>query len=127
MLLPDLCREPLGPDPDGVRVLLLVGTGIFDELGCLAFNSPGGPEIEVFLELGLELLLVLAESGVLSVEELLSVLFLSPGVEVFLGTPEPNPTGVGLRPRAPDLMLEVLLTPDPRLPSSSELRDIFEP
>jgi len=59
MLLPDLCREPLGPDPDGVRVLLLVGTGIFDELGCLAFNSPGGPEIEVFLELGLELLLVL--------------------------------------------------------------------
>lgn len=89
MLLPDLCREPLGPDPDGVRVL--------------------------------------AESGVLSVEELLSVLFLSPGVEVFLGTPEPNPTGVGLRPRAPDLMLEVLLTPDPRLPSSSELRDMFEP
>jgi len=126
MLLPDLCREPLGPDPDGVRVLLLVGTGIFDELGCLAFNNPGGPEIEVFLELGLELLLVLAESGVLSVEELLSVLFLSPGVEVFLGTPEPNPTGVGLRPRAPDLMLEVLLTPDPRLPSSSS-RDMFEP
>jgi len=89
MLLPDLCREPLGPDPDGVRVL--------------------------------------AESGVLSVDELLSVLFLSPGVEVFLGTPEPKPTGVGLRPRAPDLMLEVLLTPDPLLPSSSELRDIFEP
>jgi len=59
MLLPDLWREPLGPDPDGVRVLLLVGTGIFDELGCLAFNNPGGPEIEVFLELGLELLLVL--------------------------------------------------------------------
>ena len=89
MLLPDLCREPLGPDPDGVRVL--------------------------------------AERGVLSVEELLSVLFLSPGVEVFLGTPDPKPTGVGLRPRAPDLMLEVLLTPDPLLPSSSELRDIFEP
>jgi len=59
MLLPDRCREPRGPDPDGVRVLLLVGTGILDELGCLAFNNPGGPEIEVFLELGLEWLLVL--------------------------------------------------------------------
>jgi len=105
MLLPDRCREPRGPDPDGVRVLLLVGTGILDELGCLA----------------------LAERGVLSVEELLSVLFLSPGVDVFLGTPEPKPTGVGLSPRAPDLMLEVLLTPDPLLPSSSELRDMFEP
>jgi len=58
MLLPDLWREPRGPDPDGVRVLLLVGTGILDELGCLAFNSPGGPDTdtEVFLELGLELL-----------------------------------------------------------------------
>lgn len=89
MLLPDRCREPRGPDPDGVRVL--------------------------------------AERGVLSVEELLSVLFLSPGVDVFLGTPEPKPTGVGLSPRAPDLMLEVLLTPDPLLPSSSEFRDMFEP
>ena len=75
----------------------------------------------------IERLPYLAERGVLSVEELLSVLFLSPGVEVFLGTPDPKPTGVGLRPRAPDLMLEVLLTPDPLLPSSSELRDIFDP
>jgi len=60
-LLPDLCRDPLGPDPEGVRVLLLVGTGIDELLGCLVFSGVGiplGPEIEVFLELGLELLLV---------------------------------------------------------------------
>jgi len=84
---------------------LLVGTGIFEALGCRA----------------------LAERGVLSVEELLSVLFLSPGVEVFLGTPEPKPTGTGLRVLDPDLMLDVLLTPDPLLPSSSEFRETLEP
>ena len=69
----------------------------------------------------------LAESGVLSVDELLSVLFLSPGVEVLRGTPDPKPIGVGLNPLAPDLMLDVRLTPEPRLPSSSELRDMFDP
>ena len=35
----------------------------------------------------------LAERGVLSVDELESVLFLSPGVLVFLGTWEPKPMG----------------------------------
>jgi len=67
-LLPDLCRDPLGPDPEGVRVLLLVGTGIDELLGCLVFSGVGiplGPEIEVFLELGLELLLVLLLRDVL--------------------------------------------------------------
>jgi len=61
-LLPDLCRVPRGPDPEGVRVLLLVGTGIDELLGCLVFRGvgiPDGPETEVFLELGLELMLVL--------------------------------------------------------------------
>jgi len=58
ILLPDLWREPRGPDPDGVLVLLLVGTGILDELGWRAFKRPGGPDTEVFLELGRELLLV---------------------------------------------------------------------
>jgi hypothetical protein len=48
MLLPVRWSDPLGPLPDGVRVL--------------------------------------AARGVLSVEELESVLFLSPGVLVFLGT-----------------------------------------
>jgi len=56
-LLPDLCRVPLGPEPEGVRVL--------------------------------------AENGVLSVELVLSVLSRPPGVEIFLGTPDPKP---GLRP-----------------------------
>jgi len=104
-LLPDLCRVPRGPDPEGVRVLLLVGTGIDELLGCL----------------------VLAENGVLSVELALSVLSRPPGVDVFLGTPEPNPMGPGLICLWPDLMLEVLLTPEPRLPSSSELRLRLEP
>jgi len=70
---------------------------------------------------------VLAERGVLSVEELESVLFLSPGVLVFLGTVEPKPIGVGRSPREPERMLDVLLTPLPRLPSSSELRETLEP
>lgn len=87
MLLPDLWREPLGPDPDGVRVLLLVGTGIFDELGCLAFNNPGGPEIEVFLELGLELLLVLL------------------GVEVVGVLVEWHPTNTGMLDSDVDLII----------------------
>ena len=60
-------------------------------------------------------------------EELESVLFLSPGVLVFLGTVEPKPIGVGRSPREPERMLDVLLTPLPRLPSSSELRDMLEP
>jgi len=89
MLLPVLCKEPLGPEPEGVRVL--------------------------------------PESGVLSVEELESVLFLSAGVLVFLGTPEPKPIGVGRRPLFPDRILDVRLTPLPRLPSSSELRETLEP
>jgi hypothetical protein len=73
--------------------------------------------------------------GVLSVDELLGVLFLLPplvplaGVEVFLGTPDPKPTGVGLRLDCldPDLKLEVLLALDPLRPSSESLRDTFEP
>jgi hypothetical protein len=72
----------------------------------------------------------LAESGVLSVEELLGVLFLSPGVDVFRGTPLPKPIGVGLRlPRAPDRMLLERRTLEPRRPlgSSSELSDMLEP
>jgi len=104
-LEPDLWRDPRGPEPDGVRVLLLVGIGIEELLGCL----------------------VLAENGVLSWELALSVLSRPPGVEVFRGTPDPNPMGLGLRVLEPDLMLDVLLTPEPRLPSSSELRDMLEP
>ena len=69
----------------------------------------------------------LAERGVLSVDELESVLFLSPGVLVFLGTWEPKPMGVGRRFREPERMLDVRLTPLPRLPSSSELRETLEP
>ena len=70
----------------------------------------------------------LAEKGVLSMLLLLSVLSRAPGVEVLRGTPEPKPMGLGLRVLDPDLMLEVLLTPEPRLPSSvSELRDMFDP
>lgn len=69
----------------------------------------------------------LAERGVLSVEELESVLFLSPGVLVFLGTWEPKPMGVGRRFREPERMLDVRLTPLPRLPSSSEFRETLEP
>jgi len=175
-LLPDLCRLPLGPEPEGVRVLLLVGTGIDELLGCLVFNGvgmPDGPETEVFLELGRDVLLVLllaavlllrlvpdpdiqptntgmldsdvlliillglgvmydldlilAEKGVLSVELALSVLSRPPGVEVFLGTPEPKPMGLGRSVLLPDRMLEVLLTPDPRRPSSDSLRLMLEP
>ena len=69
----------------------------------------------------------LAEKGVLSWELALSVLSRPPGVEVLRGTPDPNPMGLGLSVLEPDLMLEVLLTPEPRLPSSSELRDMLEP
>jgi len=105
MLLPVRCREPRGPLPDGVRVLLLVGTGMLELLGWRA----------------------LAERGVRSVDELESVLFLSPGVLVFLGTWEPKPMGVGRRFREPERMLDVRLTPLPRLPSSSELRETLEP
>lgn len=75
--------------------------------------------------------LVLFDIGVLSVEELLSVLFLLPlaGVEVFRGTPEPKPTGVGLRldVLAPVLKLEVRRAEDPLLPSSESLSDTFDP
>ena len=60
-------------------------------------------------------------------EELESVLFLSPGVLVFLGTVEPKPIGVGRSPLEPERMLDVLLTPLPRLPSSSELSETLEP
>ena len=69
----------------------------------------------------------LEASGVLSAEELESVLFLSAGVLVFRGTPEPKPIGVGRRlaPREPERMLEVRLTPLPR--PSSELRETLEP
>lgn len=103
-LLPVRCRR--GPDPESVLVLL-VGIGIFELLGCLA----------------------LADNGVLSVDELLGVLFLSPpGVLVFLGTLDPNPTGVGRIPRAPFLILLDRRTLDPRRPpSSSELRDMLDP
>ena len=71
----------------------------------------------------------LADKGVLSVEELLGVLFLSPpGVDVFLGTLDPNPTGVGRMPRAPFLILLDRRTLDPRRPpSSSELSDMLDP
>ena len=66
-----------------------------------------------------------AESGVLSVLPLLPSL---PGVEVLRGALDPNPTGVGRMPRAPDLMLEDRRTLEPRRPwSSSELRDMLEP
>lgn len=70
---------------------------------------------------------VLDASGVLSAEELESVLFLSAGVLVFRETLEPKPIGVGLRlaPREPERMLEVRLTPLPR--PSSELRETLEP
>jgi len=75
--------------------------------------------------------LILFDIGVLSVEELLSVLFLLPlaGVDVFRGTPEPKPTGVGLRldVLAPVLKLEVRRADDPLLPSSESLSDTFDP
>ena len=74
----------------------------------------------------------LADNGVLSVEELLGVLFLScvPGVDVLRGTALPKPIGVGFRlPRAPERMLLERRTLEPRRPlgSSSELRDMLEP
>ena len=50
----------------------------------------------------------------------LSVLSRPPGVEAFLGTPDPNP---GLRPFWADLMEEVLRTPEPL----SELRLMLDP
>lgn len=53
-LLPVRCRR--GPDPESVLVLL-VGIGIFELLGCLAL-IPGVPETELFLELGRELLIL---------------------------------------------------------------------
>jgi len=72
--------------------------------------------------------LILADKGVLSVDELLSVRGLPPGVDVFLGTLEPKPTGVGLMPLAPERMLLERRTLDPlRPPSSSLFNDMFEP
>ena len=69
----------------------------------------------------------LAESGVLSVDELLSVRG-RPGVDVFRGTLDPNPTGVGRIPRAPERMLEDRRTLEPRRPSASSLfSDMLEP
>lgn len=172
LLLPVRCRRlvVVVPDPESVLVLLLVGTGILELLGCLALipgvGKPGVEDTELFLELGLELAFlvgvvagledghptntgmldsdvdliillgrgvmydldrILAESGVLSVDELLGVLFLS-CVEVFRGTLEPNPTGVGRMPRAPFLILLERRTLEPRRPpSSSELSDMLEP
>ena len=73
--------------------------------------------------------------GVLSVEELLLVLFLllllplPMGVEAFLGEDDPNPTGVlrlDARP-PPDRMLEDRLTELPPLGESSELSEMLEP
>lgn len=168
LLLPVRCSRL--PDPESVLVLLLVGTGILELLGCLALipglGKPGVEDTELFLELGLELAFlvgveavlvdghptntgmldsdvdfiillgrgvmydldrILAESGVLSVDELLGVLFLS-WVEVLRGTLEPNPTGVGRIPRAPFLMELERRTLEPRRPpSSSELSDMLEP
>ena len=66
----------------------------------------------------------LAENGVLSVEPVLSVLSRPPGVEAFLGTPDPKP---GLSDFWPERMLEVLRTPEPRLSSMSELRLMLDP
>jgi hypothetical protein len=65
--------------------------------------------------------------GVLSVEELESVLFRSPGVLVLRGTPDPKPIGVGRSPLLPERMLEVRRTPLPRRPSSLSLRETLEP
>jgi len=128
-LLPLRCRRLLvGPEPDGVRVLRLVGMGMLELLGCLALIL-GVDDTELFLELGLELAF-LAEMGVLSVDELLGVRFLSPpGVDVLRGTLLPKPTGVGRMPRAPDRMLLDRRTLEPRrpVPSSSELSDMLDP
>ena len=69
-----------------------------------------------------------AESGVLSVDELLGVLFRLSGVDVLRGALEPNPTGVGRIPRAPERILLDRRTLEPRRPpSSSELRLMLEP
>ena len=68
----------------------------------------------------------LAERGVLSVDELESVLGL-PGVDVFRAVEDPKPIGVGLKPRDADLMLDVRRTPLPLRPSSSSSRDMLEP
>lgn len=105
LLLPVRCSRLVLPDPESCRVLRLVGIGILELLGCLA----------------------LAEIGVLSTDELLSVRFLS-CVDVLRGTLEPNPTGVGRMPRAPFRMLLERRTLEPRRPpSSSELSDMLEP
>jgi len=58
MLLPVRCSDPRGPLPDGVRVLLLVGTGMLELLGWRAFSPVGVPEMEVFLELGRDVLIL---------------------------------------------------------------------
>jgi len=58
MLLPVRWSDPLGPLPDGVRVLLLVGTGMLELLGWRAFSPVGVPEMEVFLELGRDVLIL---------------------------------------------------------------------
>ena len=59
---------------------------------------------------------------------MLPLLLSLPGVEVFRGALDPNPTGVGRIPRAPERILDERRTFDPRLPSlSSELRDMLEP
>jgi len=76
----------------------------------------------------------LADRGVLSVDELLGVLPLVKGEDVFLGVEEPKPTGVkscliGLPlvdPLAPDLIDEVRRTP-PLGEDSSEFKDKFDP
>jgi len=57
-LLPERWREPRGPLPEGARSLLLVGTGMLELLGWRALRPIGVPEMEVFLELGRELLIL---------------------------------------------------------------------
>jgi hypothetical protein len=57
LLLPVRCSRLVLPDPESCRVLRLVGIGILELLGCLAF-MPGVDETELFLELGLELALL---------------------------------------------------------------------
>ena len=86
----------------------------------------------------------LPAKGVLSVDELLGVLPLVYGDDIFLGDDDPKPTGVGGSlgrrigvpellarppgmPPAPDLMLEDRRTELPRGPDSSEFRERLEP
>jgi len=77
------------------------------------------------------------------VDELLGVLPLVYGDDIFLGDDDPNPTGVGGSaalligvplllarpgmPPPPDLMLEDRRTELPRGPDSSELRERLDP